>query len=151
MSRSRIWISLFILLVIALHAVPVVSAGLRKKMWPFLEWGMYKGSRPPGPIQTVTKRIIGVTLRGQQQAITPDFLGSSIFAIQGLYEQPMWKRDSSAAQKLFRRLNFKREDPFVVLRLESETYIVTDTGVARKKNPAITYHAAPPSSGGSHP
>lgn len=146
MSRSRVWISLFILLVIALHAVPLASAGLRKKIWPFLEWGMYKGSRPPGPIKTVTKRIIAVTLRGQQQAITPDFLGSSSFALQGLYELPMWRRDSSAAQKLFQRLNFQREDRFVVLRLESETYTVTDTGVARGKNPAITYHLAPPPS-----
>jgi hypothetical protein len=146
MSRSRVWISLFILLVIALHAVPVVSAGLRKRIWPFMEWGMYKDSRPPGPIQTVKKRIIGVTLTGQQETVTPKFLGSSRFGLHGLYERPMWRGDSSAAQNLFRRLNAGRKDPFVVLRLESETYTLTDTGVARERNPAITYHASPPSS-----
>jgi hypothetical protein len=146
MSRSRVWISIFILLVIALHAVPLASAGLRKRIWPFLEWGMYKGSRPPGPIQTVKKRIIGVTSKGEREAVTPDFLGSSKFALQGLYELPMWRGDSAAAQKLFRRLNVQREDPFVELRLESVTYMVTDTGVARKENPAITYHVTPPPS-----
>lgn len=143
MSRSRVWISIFIVLVIALHAVPVLSAGLRKKIWPFLEWGMYKGSRPPGPIRTVKKHIVGVTLKGNRQVVTPEFLGSSHFAIQGLYEMPMWRGDSLAAQKLFRRLNRQREDPFVELRLESETYTVTDTGVARKENPAKTYHVTP--------
>jgi hypothetical protein len=144
MSRSKVWISIFILLVISLHAVPVLSAGLRRKIWPFLEWGMYKGSRPPGPIRTVKKHIVGVTLQGKRQEVTPELLGSSHFAIQGLYELPMWRGDSAAAQKLFRRLNRQRGDPFVELRLESATYMVTDTGVARKDNPAITYHVTPP-------
>jgi hypothetical protein len=104
---------------------------------------MYKGSRPPGPIRTVKKHIVGVTLKGMRQAVTPEFLGSSHFAIQGLYEMPMWRGDSLAAEKLFRRLNRQRADSFVELRLESETYIVTDTGLARKDNPAITYHVTP--------
>jgi hypothetical protein len=144
MSRSKVWISIFILLVISLHAVPVLSAGLRRKIWPFLEWGMYKGSRPPGTIKTVKRQIIGVTSKGNRQELTPEFLGSSQFAIQGLYEMPMWRGDSAAAQKLFTRLNRQREDPFLELRLESATYTVTDTGVARKDNPAITYHINPP-------
>ncbi len=142
MRQSKVWISIGILIVIALHAVPVLSAGLRKRVWPFLDCAMYKDSRAPGPIEAKKKRIIGVTLKGQKEAVTPDLLGSSPFAMQALYAVPMWRNDSSAAQQLFKRLNLQREDPFVELRLESETYTVTDTGVVKRHNPVITYRAA---------
>ena len=49
-------ISLFILLIIGLHAVPVVFyQGERQTRWPFLAWAMYSQSYPAGPI-TVAKR-----------------------------------------------------------------------------------------------
>ena len=141
MRQSKFWVSLFIVLVIALHAVPLVSAGLRRKVWPFLEWAMYKRSHPPGPIKTVTKRITGVTSKGQRVAVTPYFVGLSKFALLGLYEVPMWRGDTSAAQQLFRRLNSGRGDPFIELNLESETHTVTDTGVVKQQNSVITYRA----------
>jgi hypothetical protein len=144
MGQSKVWISVFILLVIGLHAVPLVSAGLRKKVWPFLEWTMYNDSRPPGPIEATKKRIIGVTANGTRVAVTPQFLGSSIFALQGLYGQPMLRGDSSAARKLFKRLNFQRDDPFVELRVESERYTVTDSGVVKRDNPVVVYRASLP-------
>jgi hypothetical protein len=143
MRQSKVWISIFILLVIALHAVPVLDAGIRKRAWPFLDWAMYKDSRAPGPIQARKKRITGVTLDGQKEAVTPSLVGSTGFAFQALYTSPMLRGDSSAAQNLFRRLNLQRKDPFVELRLESETYTVTDTGVARQENPVVTYRADP--------
>lgn len=146
MRQSKVWISIGILLVIALHAVPVLSAGLRKRVWPFLDWAMYKDSRAPGPIQVKKKRIIGVTSRGQEEAVTPYLLGSSGFALHALYEVPMLRSDSSAAQQLFKRLNLQREDPFVELRMESETYTVSDTGIVKKENPVITYRAGPSAS-----
>jgi hypothetical protein len=144
MSRSRVWISIFILLVIAMHAVPLVSSGMRRKGWPFLEWAMYHDSRPPGPIQATKRRITGVTLKGEKVAVTPYLLGLSIFTLQSLYAQPMMRGDSSAAQQLFGRLNLQREDPFVELRLESERYTVTDTGVVKEDNPVVTYWATSP-------
>ncbi|MBA3345544.1 MAG: hypothetical protein H0T44_09650 [Gemmatimonadales bacterium] len=55
----------------------------------------------------------------------------------------MWAGDSSAAQQLFRRLNLKRQDPFVELRLESERYTVTESGIAKEENPTITYRVEP--------
>jgi hypothetical protein len=143
MRQYKVWVSIFILLVIALHAVPALSPVLKKRVWPFLDWGMYKDSRPPGPIQANKKRIIGVTLKGQKEAVTPFLLGSSRFAFQALYATPMWRRDSSAARQLFTRLNLQREDPFVELRLESETYTVTDTGVVKQDNPVVTYRSGP--------
>ena len=143
MQRHRVWISIGIVLLIALHAVPVVNAKYRKRMWPILEWAMYKDSRAPGPILVNKKRIVAVTAKGQEEAVTPHLLGSSPYALQTLYERPMWKNDSSAAEKLFQRLNLEREDPFVELRMESETHTVTDTGIVKRENPVITYRAGP--------
>ncbi len=143
MRQRRVWISIFILLVIALHAVPAMSRPLKKRVWPFLDWGMYKDSRRPGPIVAKKEWIMAVTRKGQQEAVTPSLVGSSSFAVGELYVAPMWRGDSSAAQQLFRRLNLRREDPFVELRLESETYTVTDTGIAKRQNPVVTYRVAP--------
>ncbi|HEY8197639.1 MAG TPA: hypothetical protein VIG04_11695 [Gemmatimonadales bacterium] len=143
MRQSKVWISIGILVVIGLHAVPVLSAGLRKQMWPFLDWGMYKDSRAPGPIQVKKKRIFAVTQTGQKERVTPDLLGSTGYGLHALYEVPLLRNDSAAAQDLFRRLNFQRQDPFVELRVESETYTVSDTGVVKQDNPVITYRPAP--------
>jgi hypothetical protein len=144
MTRSKVWISIFIILVIALHAVPLVSSGLRRKVWPFLEWTMYSDSRPAGPIVATKKRIVGITAKGTTIEVTPEFLGSSVFALQGLYALPMFRGDSSAAQKLFGRMNPQREDPFVELQLKSERYTVTDSGVVKEDNPVIIYRASSP-------
>ena len=143
MRQSKVWISIGILVVIGLHAVPVLSAGLRKRTWPFLDWGMYKDSRAPGPIQVKKKRIVGVTQTGQKERVTPTLLGSTGYGLHMLYEVPMLRNDSAAAQDLFRRLNVQRQDPFVELRVESETYTVSDTGVVKQDNPVITYRPAP--------
>jgi hypothetical protein len=102
---------------------------------------MYKDSRPAGPIRAYKKHITGITARGQRESVTTDLTGVSITSFNMLYLQPMWTRDSSAARQLFDRLNRVREDPFVELRLESETYTVTDSGVVREDNPVITYRA----------
>jgi hypothetical protein len=141
MRHSRVWVSIFIVVVIALHAVPVLNPGIKKRTWPFLEWAMYNASRPPGPIEANKKRVIGITLKGHREAVTPSLVGSSGFAFQALYLSPMRRGDSSAARQLFRRINLRREDPFVEFRLESETYTVTETGVVRQDNPVITYSA----------
>jgi hypothetical protein len=143
MREPKTLISIAIVLVILLHAVPVFSRAERKTMWPFLDWAMYKDSRPAGPIRANKKHMTGITARGQRQPVTTELAGVSITSFTMLYVQPMWTRDSAAAGRLFSRLNRNREDPFVELRLESETYTVTDSGVARQDNPAIVYRAEP--------
>ena len=143
MRQSKVWISIGILLLIALHAVPVVHAGLRKRTWPILDWAMYKDSRAPGPITVNRKRIIAITAKGQQDTVTPYLLGSSPYALQTLYERPLFKGDSSAAPGLFARLNLGRTDPVVEVRLESETYTVTDSGIVKAENPVLRYRASP--------
>jgi hypothetical protein len=116
---------------------------MQKRLWPILDWGMYKESRPAGPIQANKMRVIGITLKGERQPITPYLVGSSGLALRGLYTKPMWDGDSLAARRLVRRLNRGRADPFVEVRLESEKYMVTDTGVVKQENPAITYRVDP--------
>jgi hypothetical protein len=141
MREPKTLISIAVILVILLHAAPLLYRAERKTMWPFLDWAMYKDSRPPGPIRAYKKRIMGITVRGQRESVTTDLTGVSITSFNMLYLQPMWTRDSSAAWQLLRRLNRERQDSFVELRLESETYTVTDSGVVREENPVITYRA----------
>ncbi len=143
MRQRNALISLAILLVIGLHTAPFFRPDLRKQLWPFLDWTMYKDSRGAGPIQANKRRIVGATARGDSQAVTPYLIGSSAWALLTLYTRPMWAGDSSAAQQLFRRLNLKRQDPFVELRLESERYTVTETGIVKQENPDITYQIDP--------
>jgi hypothetical protein len=132
-----------ILLVIALHAVPVLHAGLRKRIWPILDWAMYKDAQAPGPIETDRKRIVGITASGQREVVSKEVVGLSSFALDRLYAKPMKAGDSSAARQLLLRLNRQREDPFVEIRLEAETYTATDTGIVRRAHPPITYRVEP--------
>jgi hypothetical protein len=143
MRQYKVWISTVILLVIALHVVPVVHAGLRKRIWPILDWAMYKDASPPGPIETDRKRIVGITASGHREVVSKDVVGLSSFALDRLYAKPMKRGDSSAAQQLILRLNRQREDPFVEVRLEVETFTATDTGIVRRANPPITYRVDP--------
>jgi hypothetical protein len=143
MSQSKRIISIAILLLIALHAVPVLHSGMRKRMWPILDWAMYKDSRPAGPIQADKRRLVAVTATGSTERVGRENLGVSSFVIDRLYFRPMRSGDMTAAQALLDRLNAKRTEPFVEVRLESETYRVTDTGIVRTENPAIVYRAAP--------
>jgi hypothetical protein len=143
MRQYKVWISTVILLVIALHAVPVLHAGLRKRIWPILDWAMYKDASPPGPIETDRKRIVGITASGHREVVTKEVVGLSSFALDRLYAKPMKTGDSSAAQQLILRLNRQREDPFVEVRLEVETFTATDSGIVRRKKPPITYRVDP--------
>jgi hypothetical protein len=138
--RPKLWISLFILLAIGLHAVPVVFyQGQRQTRWPFLAWAMYAKSLPPGPIETKQRRLVGITQSGVEEALSAPLVGVTRSTYGRTYIQPMWAGDSSAARQLVARLNPGREDPFVAVRLEGETYTVTDTGVVKAPFSPIVY------------
>ena len=143
-ARRRTLISALILLVIGLHAVPVLYRAERGTLWPFMQWGMYKNSRPAGPVQVQQRRILAFTASGARDTVTPRLLGLSVTVLEQRYLRPMMTGDTAAAPQLIERLNRDREDPFVELRLESETYTVTDTGLARRPNPEVTYRAGAP-------
>ena len=143
MRPYKIWISTVILLVIGLHAVPVLHAGLRKRIWPILDWAMYKDASPPGPIETDRKRIVGITASGRREVISKELVGLSSFALDRLYAKPMKVGDSTAARQLMDRLNRQRQDPFVEVRLEVVTFTATDSGVVKYANPPLRYRAGP--------
>lgn len=145
MRQSKTLVSVLILLAIGLHAAPVLlDRGHRQILWPFLVWSMYKDSRPPGPIKGWKTSVIGITARGVSERVTRPLVGLSGSAIGRMYIQPMARGDSSAARRLIARLNRQRQDPIVEIRLDRETYWVTDTGLVRKDAPTITYRVQPP-------
>jgi hypothetical protein len=141
MREPKLFASILILLVIGLHALPVFQKlqGDRQTFWPFLAWGMYRNSRPAGPIQTEVRRVIGVTSKGERTIITIGLLGLSGYTFERLYIKPMSMDDYSAARQLAARLNHTRQDPFVELHLERDTYRLTDAGVVKQDNPIILY------------
>ena len=131
MRSPKTLISIAILVLVAVHVVPVLHAGMRKRMWPILDWAMYKDPKPDGPVQMDKKRLLAVTARGDTATVDKEVVGVSSFVIDRLYTKPMRAGDATAARALFTRLNRTRDDPFVELRLESETYSVTDEGIVK--------------------
>jgi hypothetical protein len=141
MSRQKIRISILILLVIGLHAVPLVYRAERKTLWPFLQWSMYKNAADRNGVQANKRHVFGVTARGEEVAVTPELVGLSVTVVDERYVVPMWRGDSAAARALIARLNRGRADSIVALRIESETWAVTDSGLVRHENPARTFAA----------
>jgi hypothetical protein len=147
MLQSKTLISMLIVVVIGLQLVPAVFyEGPIQTRWPFMMWAMYAKAQPPGPVQATKNRLFGVTSEGSRIRITGRLVGLPWPAIGRMYMQPMRNGDSSAAQQLANRINRNREDPFVELRFESETYTVADTGIVRTDNPVITYRVHPSAS-----
>lgn len=141
MRAQKQVISLLILFIIGMHAVPVVNATYRKRMWPFLDWSMYKESHQPGPIQAFKKRLVGVSTTGSRTVLTTDSIGLDAFALDAHYLLAMRAGDSLAGAALLARINERRAEKFVELRLERDAYTVTDTGIVMEPQPALVFHA----------
>ncbi len=139
MRRYKVLVSIAILLIIVLHAVPVLSRPWRKRVWPFLDWAMYKDAVPAGPVRADIRQLVGVTRTGGRIDVDDDTVGVSLFVMDRLYIKPMMQGDSSAARQLAGLLNRERRDSIVEIRLETETYIATDSGIVRSQPPAIAY------------
>jgi hypothetical protein len=134
MPNAKTWTSLWIVLVVSLHVVPVV---LREKpnptTWPWLPWAMYKDSRPAGTIEAERRRLSGVTRSGQTVTVDEDSVGLSRFVVNRTFVRPWLTGDTTAAPRLLSHLNRRRSDPLVTLRLSIETYTITDTGTVVRK------------------
>jgi predicted DCC family thiol-disulfide oxidoreductase YuxK len=138
---SKIFISIFIVLVIGSHALPVLQElhGHRQTFWPIMAWGMYRYAHDATrPIEVSIRRLIGVTLQGKEFEITSDDSGLFYFGFVRLYLGPIVNGDASAAQGLASRVNVGRDDPVIAMRLEGDTYTLTQDGVVKKPN-AILY------------
>jgi hypothetical protein len=143
MTPSQRWISLVIVLVIGLHALPIISyQGHRQTRWPFLAWAMYAASFPPGPISTNERWMVGVTASGDTTLLDRETVGVSTPALVKSYLRPLTLGDSAAARRLFERVNGRRREPLVAIRLEGKRSTLTDTGVVVEAYPPITYHLA---------
>lgn len=141
-SSTKTWISILILVVLGLHAVPVVSyQGVGQTRWPFLAWAMYARAYKKGPIETLDRRIKGTTATGAELEVNSGLVGLSRPTLRMLYMNPMNKGDTAAAQALLTRLNHDRTDPFVEVRLEGIRYTLADTGVVTEPLPVVTYRA----------
>ncbi len=144
LRQPKTWISIAILTVIALHALPVVSyQGYRQTRWPILAWAMYAKSYPAGPVQTDRRRLVAVTAAGERIPISPAMAGVPLPAMGKAFIRPLLKGDSATAQVLFGRLNRNRTDPVTEIQVDVELFAVSDTGLVTRKLSPVTYHAAP--------
>jgi hypothetical protein len=145
MRQPKLYISILIMLVIGLHAIPVLFhfQGKRKdRIWPIMGWSMYSRSFDAArPIRTVTSRIVGVTATGEEVEMKWSHSGLGFWAFHELYVEPMWAGEASAAQGLAERVNRSREKPIIAFRLYKEIFTLTDTGILTEKaaEPVMTY------------
>ncbi|HJR16067.1 MAG TPA: hypothetical protein VJ808_04370 [Gemmatimonadales bacterium] len=142
MRQSKLWISILIIMIVGLHAVPVLSYQRnRQTRWPILAWAMYAKSIPPGPVEMRRRRVFAITSSGRKELVTPYLAGTGQTrnSLRNMYINSMWVGDSSAAQRLFRRLNRDRKDPFVQIRLEGEKYTLVGDSVVKEDFPAVIY------------
>ena len=143
MREPKTWISVAILSVIALHALPILSyQGYRQTRWPILAWAMYAKSYPAGPVQTDRRRLVGVTAGGERIPINSVMAGVPQAAMGKAFIRPLMQGDSAAAKVLFGRLNRDRTDPVTEIQVEVELFEVTDTGLVTRKVSPVTYHDA---------
>ena len=59
--------------------------------------------------------------------------GLSRFVVNRTFVVPWLQGDTTAASRLLAHLNQRRPDPLVKIRLSVETYTVTDSGMAVRK------------------
>jgi hypothetical protein len=144
MRNSKVWISALILLILGLHALPVLSyQGTRQTRWPFLTWAMYAKSHPPGPIETMNRFLVGTTATGKTDSVTPRVVGLSKDAFRNAYLNPLYRGDSVPAHELLIRINRARTDPIVELRTIGTKYAIADTGIVTEQLPVFVYRYTP--------
>jgi hypothetical protein len=161
MRFSKWFASLIILFVLGLHIPPYVQEfyGTRQTFWPFMAWGMYRNAYDgKRPIQSTVRRTIGITRQGEEVMIVPPvwprffnlfratpkepihFVGLNIFGLSRLYLTPIWQGDMAVINQFVKWLNQRRDDPIIALRLESETYTLTEDGLVKEENPDTIYN-----------
>ena len=142
--RTRV--SLFIVLLLGLHALPVLSyQGERQTRWPFLAWAMYARSYPPGPVDMDVRRVVATFASGRRGEVTANQVGLPGPAFRKIYVTPIFKGDTAPARQLISRMNAQGSDKVVELRYEGERYELGDSGVAKQPLPVLTFQA--PASG----
>jgi hypothetical protein len=144
MYQCKLFVSLLIMLVVGLHALPLLQRlqGKEQTWWPIMAWGMYSPSIPKGPISSEIRRTTGLTISGKQLPVGPEQSGLDVFTFGPIYVRSTWPESASAAQQLAERLNVKRDDPFVEFHLEVETYTITPSGIVKDTLPVALYRVS---------
>jgi hypothetical protein len=141
---TRTKVSAFILLIVGLHALPVLSyQGARQTRWPFLTWAMYAQSYPPGPIEAFVRRLVAVSADGTTRPITYKDVGLTVPALESRYVRPWSRGDTSAGRWLVDRLNRVGPDSVTQLRLKSLRYRLVASGIAVDTLPDLVYTPTP--------
>lgn len=117
---------------------------------------MYRNPRAPGPIHATKLSAAFVTSNGEETEIKtfspPLFfnlfqkgkdrlanVGVGRYVLFDRYLRPMQKGDASAARQLADLIDHGRQGTLVALRLISETYRISDTGIVREGKKVATY------------
>ncbi len=146
MPRYRIVISLVIVVVLGLHGLAnlakalMPSSPLGDRSWPFLAYGMYRQSYDPGPIRTTKHNVIGITASGEHLHLGPANLGMYPYALRRRYLDQLRRGSTTTTRFLADRINIDRQDDLVTaFRVESETYIISGTGVTLQAKESVNY------------
>lgn len=140
---TRTKVSAFILVIVGLHALPVLSyQGAQQTRWPFLTWAMYAQSYPPGPIQAFVRQLVAVSADGTTRPITSHDVGLTVPALESRFVRPWSRGDTAAGRWLVDRLNRVGPDSIAQLRLESLRYRLVHSGIAVDTLPAVVYPAS---------
>ena len=138
-------ISAFILVVLALHGLPVLSyQGAQQTRWPFLVWAMYAQSTPPGPIEAFMYEFLAISPQGKSRTFTSKDVGLSGSALGSRVTRPMIRGDTSAGRWVLDRLNRLGRDSVAQVRLETFRYRLVESGVAVDTLPAVVYPPTTP-------
>jgi hypothetical protein len=142
---ARTKISVFILVVLALHALPVLSyQGAQQTRWPFLVWAMYARSTPPGPIVAFVNQLFAVLPDGTVRKINYKDVGMSAPALAAIYTRPFSRGDSTAGRWLVDRLNRLGPDSVVQVGVRVIRYRLVDSGIAVDTLPDVVYPPTTP-------
>jgi hypothetical protein len=129
MRPRRLRISIFILAILGLQAVPVARefTGARETLWPFLSWGMFRHASDP-PVEATRQRILATTADGTRR-VWPEDSGFDPFAFRRYYQIPIAEGDSAAARDLARRLTRRWAAPVREIAVEETVFKLDDDGI----------------------
>ena len=145
MPGDQILISLLILLLVGLHGWANVAKAIAPsslmgdRSWPFLAYGMYRKSHSPGVIRATKQEIFVLTASGQELRLVREMVGLHRQALGQHYIGPMRAGNRLAYRLLADRINVAREDPIIALRVQSDTYASSDSGVILERSQSLTY------------
>jgi predicted DCC family thiol-disulfide oxidoreductase YuxK len=145
LSRSQMFISALIILILGLHAWANVakvffrSSLMGDRSWPFLAYGMYRYSYGSAIIQAAKTDVVGITAAGHEFKLTPEIVGMGGQALGRHYLRRMRSGDQGAARRLAERINIGRDDRVVAFHIQSENFAIFTSDLVSQGKKSETY------------